>query len=73
MSQFGMNLPGARQQRRAELNVYTALMVFAVVALGAAAGTLFVSAGKLSPEGSGNPLALQKAGSVKLEAPRASR
>ncbi len=57
MSQFGMQMPGGRQQRGASPDVYTALMFLGVVAMGVAVAMLWIAASKVSPEG--NPLKIQ--------------
>lgn len=51
MSQFGMQMPGGRQQRSAGPDVYTALMFLGVVAMGVAVGMLWVAGSKVSPDG----------------------
>ncbi|MEM8758126.1 MAG: hypothetical protein AAGF47_10140 [Planctomycetota bacterium] len=65
MSQFGMNMPGGRRAKRGGLDVYSGLLCFAVLALGAATALMYIAATKVSPE-SGNPIALQETGRVQL-------
>ena len=48
MSQFGMQMPGGRQQRNAGPDVYTALMFLGVVAMGVAVGMLWVAGSKVA-------------------------
>lgn len=51
MSQFGMQMPGGRQQRSAGPDVYTALTFLGVVAMGVAVGMLWVAGSKVAPDG----------------------
>ena len=51
MSQFGMQMPGGRQQRSAGPDVYTALICLGVVAMGVAVGMLWVAGSKVAPDG----------------------
>lgn len=50
MSQMGMQLPGAQRKRSPSINVYTGLMMCAVVALGAATFVMFRSASLVGPD-----------------------
>lgn len=68
MSQFGMQMPGARMKRAASMNIYTGLLFCAVVALAVASGFMWVAASKVGVNGS--PFELQQAGRVKLQAKR---
>lgn len=58
MSQFGMQMPGSQKARGAQMNVYTGLILLAVVALAAAVGFGFLAGMKLGP-GSGPMAALK--------------
>lgn len=58
MSQFGMQMPGGRQQRGSSPDVYTALMFLGVVAMGVAVAALWIAASKLAPDG--NPFQIQE-------------
>ncbi len=51
MSQLGMRLPGSQGSRAASMNVYTALMLVSVLALGAACALVFVAGSRIGPEG----------------------
>lgn len=51
MSQFGMQMPGARAKRAASINVYTGLLFVAVVALIAACAMTYINGAKISPDG----------------------
>lgn len=51
MSQFGMQLPGSAAKRSSSLNVYSILMLVAVLCLGAAAGMAYVQGSKIAPGG----------------------
>lgn len=51
MSQLGMQLPGSQTRRSASVNVYTALLLVAVLCLGAATGVVFVNGAKVAPDG----------------------
>lgn len=64
MSQFGMQMPGGRQSRSANPDVYTALMFLAVVALAAACAVLWIQASKVGADGS--PFQLQEEGRISL-------
>ncbi len=65
MSQFGMQMPGARK-RGGLPDVYTGLAVIATVFLAAATFVMFTAAGKVGVDGS--PFGLQDAKSIKLPA-----
>jgi hypothetical protein len=65
MSQFGMQMPGGRQQRSAGPDVYTALIFLGVVAMGVAVGMLWVAGSKVSPDGM--PFNVQDPQSIKLK------
>lgn len=65
MSQFGMQMPGGRQNRGASPDVYTALMFLGVVAMGVAVAILWVAGSKVSPDGM--PFNIQDANQIQLE------
>ena len=50
MSQYGMQMPGAQRPRRANPNVYTGMMLCAVLALAAAVVVVGMAAIKVAPE-----------------------
>ncbi len=50
MSQMGMQLPGAQRKRSPAINVYTGLMMCAVVALAAATFVMFRAATAVGPD-----------------------
>lgn len=54
MSQFGMQMPGGMQRRGPSLNVYTGLMLCAVIALLAACIVVYMYGSKIGHKG--NPL-----------------
>ncbi len=64
MSQFGMQMPGARAKRAASINVYTGLLFVAVVALLAACAMAFINGKKLAPDG--QPWKIQEANRINL-------
>lgn len=51
MSQFGMQMPGARTKRAASINVYTGLLFVGVVALLAACAMAYINGAKIAPDG----------------------
>ncbi|MGP1309498.1 MAG: hypothetical protein ACTS27_04795 [Phycisphaerales bacterium] len=51
MSQFGMQMPGARAKRAASINVYTGLFFVATVALLAACAMAYLNGAKIAPDG----------------------
>jgi hypothetical protein len=65
MSQFGMQMPGGRQNKGSAPDVYTALMFLGVVAMGVAVAMLWIAGTKVSPEG--NPLKIQEPGKIQLK------
>jgi hypothetical protein len=65
MSQFGMQMPGGRQNKGAGPDVYTALMFLAVVAMGVAVAMLYVAGTKVAPDG--NPLKIQEPNKIQLK------
>ncbi len=65
MSQFGMQMPGGRQNKGATPDVYTALMFVGVVAMAVAVGMLWVAGTKISPDG--NPLKIQEPHKIKFK------
>jgi hypothetical protein len=62
MNQFGMQLPGGQMQRGPMMNVYTGLLLLAVIALAAASVMVFLNAGKVGKDG--KPFELQEAGRI---------
>jgi hypothetical protein len=64
MSQFGMQLPGGQMQRGPVMNVYTGLLLLAVLALAAASVLVFLNAGKVGKEG--KPFDLQQKDQIRL-------
>lgn len=58
MTQFGMQMPGGRQNKGAGPDVYTALMFVGVVAMGVAVAMLWIAGTKVAPDG--NPLKIQE-------------
>ncbi len=66
MSQFGMQMPGGRQNRGSSPDVYTALMFVSVVALGVACAIMWVAASKVGVDKS--PFGLQDKGRITLQA-----
>lgn len=64
MSQMGMQMPGGHAVRRAQPDIYTALMLFAVVSLAAASVFVFMAGQRVGPDG--DAFSLQQRGSVKL-------
>jgi len=66
MSQFGMQMPGARLKRSASPDVYTGLMVLATAFLLAGCVVMFGAASKVGKGGSA--FSLQEAGKIELAA-----
>lgn len=64
MSQFGMQMPGARTKRAASINVYTGLLFVAVACLVAATAVAYISGAKIAPEG--KPWKIHEAGRITL-------
>ncbi|HHN78607.1 MAG TPA: hypothetical protein ENK11_08055 [Phycisphaerales bacterium] len=65
MSQFGMQMPGGGPQiRKPQPDVYTGLMLFSLIAIGAALAFVWIAGQKVGPDG--NAMALQDRGSIKL-------
>lgn len=64
MSQFGMQMPGARAKRAASINVYTGLLFVAVVALLAACAMAYINGTKISPDG--QPWKIHQQGRITL-------
>ncbi|MBA4120841.1 MAG: hypothetical protein C0513_09155 [Isosphaera sp.] len=52
MGQIGLNLPGGQIRRGAQMNLYTGLLLVAVVALAAACVMVYVQGSKLGKDGS---------------------
>lgn len=67
MSQFGMQMPGGMQRRGPSLNVYTGLLLGAVVALAAACITLYVQGAKIGPEGNALGVHSTEGGAMKAD------
>ena len=65
MSQFGMQMPGGRQNKGSAPDVYTALMFLSVVAMGVAVAMLWFAGTKVAPDG--NPLQIQEPHKIKLK------
>lgn len=65
MSNVGMQLPGGQVQRGPSMNVYTGLLLLAVIALAAASIMVYMSAGKVGKDG--NPFGLQEPGRLTLK------
>jgi len=65
MSQLGMQMPGGRINQGPQLNVYTGLLLMAVVCLAVASGFAFVAAGKLGK--GGDAFSPQQAGKIELK------
>lgn len=51
-TQFGMQMPGGRGAGGSSLDVYTGLLLLAVVALGVACAVVFLQGGKIGKDGS---------------------
>lgn len=51
MSQYGMQMPGGMQSRGPSMNVYTGLLLGAVIALAAACVTMYMQGAKIGPKG----------------------
>ncbi len=58
MSQYGMQMPAGQLQRGPTMNIYTGLLLAAVVALVAASAYVFVQGKSIAP--GGNPLAVHQ-------------
>ncbi|HYV06980.1 MAG TPA: hypothetical protein VFB82_20460 [Blastocatellia bacterium] len=73
MSQFGMQMPAGQRKRGASVDIYTALMALAVVALSAACFAMFKAGQKVAVPGAtgaaGSPFALQTPGKIVLPKP----
>lgn len=65
MSQFGMQMPGAKSKRAASLNVYTGLLFVAVACLVAASALAWIAGSKIAPEG--QPWKVQEKGRIALK------
>lgn len=65
MSQFGMQMPGARAKRSAAPDVYTALAAAATIFLAIACVVMFQMGAKVGPDG--NAFGLQEPGNIKLK------
>jgi hypothetical protein len=65
MSQFGMQMPGGRQNRGAGPDVYTALIFVGVVTMGVAVAMLWIAGSKVSPDGM--PLKIQDPDRIQLK------
>ncbi len=51
MSQYGMQMPGGMQSRGPSMNVYTGLLLIAVVCMVAASIVVFTAGARVAPEG----------------------
>ncbi len=51
MSQFGMQMPGAQVKRGASMNIYTVLLLGALIMLGAATAFVYLQGAKIGPDG----------------------
>ena len=58
MSQYGMQMPAGQLQRGPTMNIYTGLLLAAVVALVAASAYVYVQGKSIGP--GGNPLAVHE-------------
>ncbi len=65
MSQFGMQMPGGRGSQRPTPDVYSALLFFALVAIGAACFLMWQAASAVAPR-DGKPWDLQDANKITL-------
>jgi len=50
MSQLGMTMPGAQRVQRPRPNVYTGLLLAAVIALAAACAIVYLQGAKIAPQ-----------------------
>lgn len=63
MSQFGMQMPGGRARKSDSMNVYSALMFIAFVALAVACGVMWQAGTSIAKDG--NPLTgIQDSGKI---------
>lgn len=67
MSQFGMQMPGGRQNKGAAPDVYTALMFLGVIAMGVAVAMLWIAGSKVAPKDSSHPLEIQVPHKITLD------
>lgn len=67
MSQFGMQMPGGRQNKGGGPDVYTALMFVGVISMGVAVAMLWIAGSKVAPKDSSHPLTIQESGKVTLD------
>ncbi len=51
MSQYGMQMPGGMQSRGPSMNVYTGLLLIAVVCMVAASIVVFTAGARVAPKG----------------------
>jgi hypothetical protein len=65
MSQIGMQMPGGRINRGPTLNVYTGLLLMAVVCLAVACGFMYNAASKLGK--GGDAFSPQEVGKIDLK------
>ncbi len=68
MSQFGMQMPGAQRARKARMNVYTAIMFCAVLALLTANAIAYLNGSIIAPKDAGamGPLTIHEKGRVSI-------
>ncbi len=65
MSDMGMQLPGGAMRRGPVMNVYTGLLLAAVVALAAGCGFVWFQGGKVAPDGT--PLSIHDRSTAKWQ------
>jgi hypothetical protein len=70
MSQFGMQIPGARARRGASADVYTGLAAVATIFLIVACFVMFKSASTVGKNG--NPLSLQEPSNIVIQGAQAT-
>ena len=67
MSQFGMQMPGGRAAKTSTANAYTAILAFAVVALGVATALMWQAGTSVAKPGAPlAPFGIQDSGSISL-------
>lgn len=68
MSQLGMQMPGAQRARKARMNVYTTLLLAAVLVLVAANAIVYLNASKVAPADAGlmGPFTMHEEGRINL-------
>ena len=68
MSQFGMQMPGGQQARRAQPDVYTGLMLVSFFALAVATAVVFLAGQSVGPDGNAFALQGDNPNQIKLKA-----